>query len=41
MDIPSLQAFLAVAQWRSFSLAAQLLHLTQPAISKRIANLEH
>lgn len=41
MDIPSLQAFLAVAQWRSFSLAAQHLHLTQPAISKRIANLEH
>ena len=40
MDTQSLNAFLAVAETESFSLAAQRLHLTQPAISKRIANLE-
>ncbi|MFT6152812.1 MAG: DNA-binding transcriptional LysR family regulator [Bermanella sp.] len=40
MDTQSLQAFLAVAETESFSLAAQRLHLTQPAVSKRIANLE-
>ncbi len=40
MDIPSLKAFLAVAETRSFSQAAERLHLTQPAVSKRIATLE-
>jgi len=40
MDISSYQAFLAVAEHASFSLAAEKLHLTQPAISKRIAQLE-
>lgn len=40
MDTQSLQAFLAVAETESFSLAAQRLHLTQPAVSKRIALLE-
>lgn len=40
MDISSLQAFLVVAESGSFSLAAQNLHLTQPAISKRVASLE-
>ncbi|HES77273.1 MAG TPA: LysR family transcriptional regulator, partial [bacterium] len=40
MDISSYQAFLAVAEDASFSLAAEKLHLTQPAISKRIAQLE-
>src|SRR5690606_30278987 len=35
-----LQAFLAIAETGSFSLAAQRLHLTQPAVSKRIAILE-
>lgn len=40
MDTQSLQAFLAVAETESFSLAAQRLHLTQPAVSKRIAQLE-
>lgn len=35
-----LQAFLAVAESGSFSLAAQQLYLTQPAVSKRIAALE-
>lgn len=40
MDISNYQAFLAVAEHSSFSLAAEKLHLTQPAISKRIAQLE-
>lgn len=40
MDTQSLQAFIAVAETESFSLAAQRLHLTQPAVSKRIAILE-
>lgn len=40
MDTQSLQAFMAVADTQSFSRAAEQLHLTQPAISKRIATLE-
>ncbi|MDM7322823.1 MAG: LysR family transcriptional regulator [Gammaproteobacteria bacterium] len=40
MDISNYAAFLAVAEQASFSLAAEQLHLTQPAISKRIAQLE-
>ncbi|PMR76999.1 LysR family transcriptional regulator [Billgrantia endophytica] len=40
MDTQSLQAFLAVADSASFSRAAEQLHLTQPAVSKRIAVLE-
>lgn len=40
MDISALQAFLAVAETGSFSHAAERIFLTQPAISKRIANLE-
>ena len=40
MDIAILQAFTTVADTRSFSEAALRLHLTQPAISKRIALLE-
>lgn len=40
MDIDSLKAFLAVAKHNSFSLAALHLHLTQPAVSKRIGALE-
>ena len=35
-----MHAFIAVAQNASFSQAAQHLHLTQPAVSKRIATLE-
>lgn len=41
MTPDSLKAFLAVAQLGSFSLASQRLHITQPAVSKRIAALEH
>lgn len=40
MDIANLRAFVAVAETRSFSAAAAQLHLTQPAVSKRIAALE-
>jgi DNA-binding transcriptional LysR family regulator len=40
MDIQNLRAFMAVADTNSFSRAADKLHLTQPAISKRIINLE-
>jgi DNA-binding transcriptional LysR family regulator len=40
MDIQGLTAFLAVAEHKSFSIAAEKLHLTQPAISKRIKSLE-
>ncbi|MEH6566087.1 MAG: LysR family transcriptional regulator [Halopseudomonas sp.] len=40
MDTANLSAFLAVADSGSFSRAAEQLHLTQPAISKRIAMLE-
>jgi len=40
MDIAALQAFLAVAETRSFSRAAERIFLTQPAVSKRIAGLE-
>ncbi len=40
MDTQSLQAFISVAETESFSMASQQLHLTQPAVSKRIAQLE-
>ena len=40
MDIANLRAFIEVAETASFSLAAAQLHLTQPAISKRVAALE-
>lgn len=41
MDNQSLKAFVTVAESGSFSLTAEQLHLTQSAVSKRIANLEH
>ena len=41
MDITSIRAFLSVAEHASFSLAAESLKITQPAVSKRIAQLEH
>ncbi len=40
MDIATLQTFVAVAETASFSRAAERVHLTQPAISKRIGSLE-
>tara|TARA_R110002110_G_scaffold406421_1_gene626236 strand:+ start:30586 stop:31473 length:888 start_codon:yes stop_codon:yes gene_type:complete len=40
MDTQNLAAFVLVAESGSFSLAAEKLHLTQPAVSKRVALLE-
>src|SRR5690606_11005585 len=40
MDTQHLYAFVAIAETGSFSAAAERLHLTQPAISKRISLLE-
>ncbi len=40
MQISQITAFLAVAELQSFSLAAERLHITQPAVSKRIRQLE-
>lgn len=40
MQINQINAFLAVAELQSFSLAAERLHITQPAVSKRIRQLE-
>ena len=40
MDLDQLRSFAAVAEQRSFSRAAAALHVTQPAISKRISALE-
>lgn len=40
MDKATLESFVAVAELLSFSKAAEKMHITQPAISKRIANLE-
>ena len=40
MEWHELKAFLAVADAGSFSRAAEQLHLTQPAVSKRIQSLE-
>ena len=41
MEISQLEAFIAVANTGSFSKASGTLHLSQPAISRRIAMLEH
>ena len=40
MQINQITAFLAIAELESFSLAAERLHITQPAVSKRIRQLE-
>jgi len=40
IDLDSIKAFVAVSETGSFSIAANRLHLTQPAVSKRIALLE-
>lgn len=41
MNKAELEAFTQIAELGSFSAAASQLHLTQPAISKRIASLEN
>jgi len=40
VDIKWLEDFIALAETRSFSRAAQLRHITQPAFSRRIQSLE-
>jgi DNA-binding transcriptional LysR family regulator len=40
IDLDRLRIFLAVAQLRSFTRAAELVHLTQPGISKHIRQME-
>jgi DNA-binding transcriptional LysR family regulator len=39
-DLADLRAFVAVVKWRSFRAAATELHLSQPALSRRIDKLE-
>ena len=40
MNLNDLQTFVAIAELGSFSAAAERLNITQPAVSKRMANLE-
>src|SRR4051812_16132214 len=40
-SIADLRAFVTVGQLRSFAAAARALHLSQPALSRRITNLEN
>lgn len=40
MELDNLKAFVAVVENQSFSAAARHLHITQPAVSKRVAALE-
>ena len=39
-SLPDLRAFVTVAQLQSFAAAAKALHLSQPALSRRISHLE-
>lgn len=41
MDIRQLEYFIAVAQWGSFTKAADELFITRQALSKAVRNLEH
>jgi DNA-binding transcriptional LysR family regulator len=41
VDLTDLKTFLSVAETGSFSVTAKQLHVTQPAVSKRLANLEN
>ena len=40
MDIRSLEYFLAVAQEESITRAAEVLHMTQPPLSRQLMELE-
>ena len=39
-SIADLRAFVTVGELQSFAAAAQALHLSQPALSRRISHLE-
>src|ERR1700722_16020431 len=41
MDIAAVETFVAIAELGGFTRAAQRLHRTQPAISRRLGLLEH
>lgn len=41
MDFPNVEAFVAVVDCAGFTRAASALHLSQPALSRRIGLLEH
>ncbi len=41
IDLGQIQTFLSVARYESFSKAAEVLHITQPVASKRVATLEN
>lgn len=41
MKLNHIEIFLAVAEYNSFTIAAEKLHLTQPFVSKTIQSLEH
>ncbi len=41
MELRSLRYFVAVAELGSVSAAAQLMHMTQPALSRQLRQLEH
>ncbi|SNR97572.1 DNA-binding transcriptional regulator, LysR family [Anaerovirgula multivorans] len=40
MDIRQLETFVAIVKFKSFSKAADILHLTQPTLSNHLQNLE-
>ena len=40
MDTDTLKSFVTVSECGSFSIAAEKLFVTQPAVSKRISSLE-
>ena len=40
MELSQLEAFVTIAQHQGFSRAAAVLHLSQPAISRRVSLLE-